>query len=363
MIKLITSVHSINNGRVYNLLRSIDNLKLNAEKISYTAGEKSENLDLKNIVQVTFKRQNNYIRRALHAIYFPFKLIRKGDVVVIMTPDLVPAAALIRVFVKYRLIVDVSENYETLIEDRSVKCKWLIRQLLKLTNSLIKKSDLVTVYADSAPPSGLMSRLTLKNVPYNMSTSCKFTYKKDENPTIIYTGDLRKSRGLYDLIKLAYIRTEWKFIIVGQISGDDGLHISQQLSAIENIEFYRATTYNNLIQYLYRAWIGIIPLHSTRAFNETIPAKLYDYIASGLPIISYNLTMVADMVKKYNIGFIRKDVDEVSHLLKKLYNSYNGLNQYEVNVDKLRGRLSSYRKNFEVFEEKLLLLSKGGFLA
>lgn len=56
------------------------------------------------------------------------------------------------------------------------------------------------------------------------------------------------------------------------------------------------------------------------------PSKFSQYIAAGLPIIAWNESAVADIIKKYNIGFIVSNLMEIdgilNNLTEKKYNIY-----------------------------------------
>jgi glycosyltransferase involved in cell wall biosynthesis len=356
MIKVISTAHSINNGRLYNLLHALNAITEIKEIECYAVGEFSKApSDLEKLKLFGRKAPSNYLLRLLYALFAPIKLIRKGDLVVLMNPELIFTALLMRLFFSGKVIVDISEDYRSLLKDRQLNKfnLWLSTQIITLSYFLVKKSDLVTVSNDEAPPTGLMPRLTLKNIQFNMEK--ELDKKLERLPTAIYVGDIRRTRGAYDLLELARRRGEWKFILIGELAPVDREQIRREIMTVSNIKFMPSMSYSQLIKYISNAWIGLIPLYKTEAFSKTMPAKFYDYISCGTPVLTYEIKC-SEMVRNYGVGAVVKGVNEMSKALKEIYLERDSIDSYRENTELLKKKLANHRRNFKLFQNRVLEL-------
>lgn len=67
------------------------------------------------------------------------------------------------------------------------------------------------------------------------------------------------------------------------------------------------------------------------------PSKFSQYIAAGLPIIAWNESAIADIIRKYNIGFVINNLMEIDDILNNL--TEEEYNIYLKNVMKLRKKV------------------------
>jgi len=71
---------------------------------------------------------------------------------------------------------------------------------------------------------------------------------------------------------------------------------------------------------LLRSDVCVIPYSPARfGFCHSMPAKLFDYMAAGKPIISTDLEEVADIIRSNNCGLVAADWNEFEMHVKRLY--------------------------------------------
>lgn len=70
---------------------------------------------------------------------------------------------------------------------------------------------------------------------------------------------------------------------------------------------------------LFRSDICVIPYPSNRlCFFRAVPAKLFDYMAAGKPIVSTDLKEVSDIIRMFNCGLVARDWKEFKLHLERL---------------------------------------------
>jgi glycosyltransferase involved in cell wall biosynthesis len=109
--------------------------------------------------------------------------------------------------------------------------------------------------------------------------------------SVIYTGGITPDRGLSVVIEAIprVIREikDFLFVIVG--SGFEVESLKRQIgkSGLEEyVKWVGWVAHDSLYEYIKASRIGIIPHHVTDHINTTIPNKIYDYMACGVPVIA-----------------------------------------------------------------------------
>jgi glycosyltransferase involved in cell wall biosynthesis len=181
----------------------------------------------------------------------------------------------------------------------------------------------------------------IKLIPYNPP--------KLKGPiTILYAGSALKVKDIDNLINALASLKEKGLSINLHIAGAQKIDIPNWV----NIGSYDWPTFVKTL--LLSADICVIPYPSSRmAFYYSLPAKLFDYMAAGKPVISTKLYEVGRIITAFNCGIVAKDWNEFAFYIEKLYRNrelarklgYNGrkavleLFDYELLAEKLLKRL------------------------
>jgi len=91
----------------------------------------------------------------------------------------------------------------------------------------------------------------------------------------------------------------------------------------------------------------------------SLPNKLFDYIQAGTPVLASNLPEVANIVNKYNIGLILKNItpQEISEQINILINQKDNLKTYSENCIKAANILC-WENEKEVLKQVIIKLMK-----
>jgi glycosyltransferase involved in cell wall biosynthesis len=106
-------------------------------------------------------------------------------------------------------------------------------------------------------------------------------------PRLIFAGALAaKKLDLMLLSELAKRRPEWSVVMVGPVGEGDPRGDLEALRQAPNIHMMGAQRFSELPAWLGHADVGIIPYAANRYTASVFPMKVYEYLASGLPVIS-----------------------------------------------------------------------------
>lgn len=165
----------------------------------------------------------------------------------------------------------------------------------------------------------------------SQNTNCGTSRDQFDWPgfTLLYVGHITEYRGLQDIIEsLKIVHKEDKSITLA-IAGDGPYKseleaLVKQLKLEDSVYFIGWMDPENIPHFLSSGDVGIIPHRINRFTNTTIPNKLFDYMAAGLPVFASAMDPVERVIAEYKCG-ITYDSDagaeEISDLIIKMKNS------------------------------------------
>jgi glycosyltransferase involved in cell wall biosynthesis len=132
---------------------------------------------------------------------------------------------------------------------------------------------------------------------------------RNETFTLIYVGGVARLRGL-DLIveSMPYILEQdegVRFLIVGD--GDDRSRLEdlvRDLEIEEHVAFVGWVKSKEVPSWIMKGDVGVIPHQVNQFTNTTIPNKLFDYMAVGIPVLATNMKPVRRIIEQEQCGVI-----------------------------------------------------------
>jgi glycosyltransferase involved in cell wall biosynthesis len=131
-----------------------------------------------------------------------------------------------------------------------------------------------------------------------------FIKEKTSKPIILYTGNIGEGQVLdFILPKLALKRKDLLFKVIGDGGAKKRLIDKVISQSIDNIEILKPTLRSNLINEYKEADILLVHLNDFEAFQKVLPSKIFEYAATGKPILAG--------VKGYTAKFFQEKIDGV----------------------------------------------------
>jgi glycosyltransferase involved in cell wall biosynthesis len=145
-------------------------------------------------------------------------------------------------------------------------------------------------------------------------------HNKDEKH-FFYTGTIDKTRQ-FEIILDAFEEvtdTRWKLFIATKDIPYVTKMLSHYPSLKSHISIYKATTKEEVLKGIAKADIGIALLPNISVFNSSLPVKIFDYYASGLPCLmthsSHTDSIFSDGETAWFCDFL---VDEIAKKIESL---------------------------------------------
>jgi glycosyltransferase involved in cell wall biosynthesis len=235
---------------------------------------------------------------------------------------------------RLRLVADVHEDYVALLRDRPWArglSGWVARAVARAGEVLAGCADL-TVVADSHLAPKATRRLVVRNLadPSMLPSAAGPDQSAglsgpgaEPRPRALYVGDLRASRGLFAMLDAAVAAPNWSFDLVGPVSASDQARLDDRLSAdralAARVQFPGRLAPARAWNRATGAWAGLALLENTAAFRDSMPSKIREYLACGLPVLTTPLPRPAALIRQTGAGAIVTSPAEAAAVLENWF--------------------------------------------
>ena len=239
----------------------------------------------------------------------------------------------------YTFVPTFPETFADLEKDLFKKCNMVITTAEELTVAKAQyNSNIFTV------PNGADIDFFLST--QDSQTTINDQIKNFESPVIGYVGSIFDWLNKPWIKKAAEKYKEWNFIFIGPIETD-----ISELKNIHNIHFYGPKEYKVLPQYLKGFSVATIPFVFNKVTLRASPIKFYEYLASGIPIVSSNLP---DLKSFKDYAYLVDDYDSYEQSLFNAVNNDNHeLKNKRMNLSKKYSWTSRFKMIDKIIDDNL----------
>jgi glycosyltransferase involved in cell wall biosynthesis len=307
----------------------------------------------------TIKRIWTFIIYCLISSWYAIKL--KADVVIASSgPITVGIPGLIARYVRNRkLIFEVRDIWpQGAIELGVIKNKLLIYLSYWLEERCYRASSHIITLSPGMK-SYIFERFKLTNIT-SVTNSANFDLFgiKVNNPVLpdfftthkvaIYYGNIGLVNNSILLIKAARLLKEMGIndiiiLLIGDGKEKDCLLNEASRQSLDNFKIFPLMSKTELVQLVQNSFISIVPLKGTPILDTSSPNKLFESLASGIPVIQNTKGWISDMLKDNNLGFT-VDADDPKELVEKLIYLKDNTNIYNTMCNNCK---SYALKNFD----------------
>jgi len=229
--------------------------------------------------------------------------------------DLWPDSLISLGVLKPGLMIDILKSLEKLYYKRATKlivATPRIRKHLFLEGIPLNKIEVLLNAAD-----------TELFKPRKVARPVEF---KPDDFIVTYVGNHSRMYDLANVLKTAVIlekNSKIKFLLVGEGETKAEIQEAAQKLKLSNIVFYDEKPLEEIAEILQWSNAGLIVLNGTRIAQETVPSKLAEYLATGLPVVATIGYDVKKILEKNRAGLIcePEDPQSLAKSILKLYRS------------------------------------------
>lgn len=245
-------------------------------------------------------RAITYLKFMISSLRVGTKLGRESDLIIASSPQLLVGVtgALIKLITRKKFILDIRDLWPDIVIDMEVMSKWNPIYLgLKILEGFMYSQATKIVY--NSPGFEEYLNYKIKNKEKILITNGIDNYileyfkinrpltdNKKSNYRMMYAGNLGIAQDIIILIKLALkYKNELEILLIGKGSQEELIVKEIKDNNIDNIKIISSIPRDKLLNEYLKSDILFLQLKDIEMFKKTIPSKIFEYMASGKPII------------------------------------------------------------------------------
>lgn len=138
--------------------------------------------------------------------------------------------------------------------------------------------------------------INLNNYPIldDYSINVNWENKRKE---ICYVGSISTNRGCFEIISaLDYVMPEVKLNLVGKYSYDEIQIRIKTLRSFSKVNEYGFISKDEVLKIYDRSLVGLITLLPIPTFKDSLPIKMFEYMAAGIPFVASDFPQWIDLI-------------------------------------------------------------------
>jgi glycosyltransferase involved in cell wall biosynthesis len=282
---------------------------------------------------VSFMPLSTFKRISIERLLAPLKVLAKlykvkHDILIVNTHELLMVALLNRIIFGGKIIYDIQENYYRNILHTNAFPKWArpilaywVRAKEKLTSPFFHGFFLAEKGYEKEVRFASKNVTVLENKPRIQGQLVKTS--KPGKTQLLFSGTLAESTGVFEAIRLAKSLHKLDKTIALHIIGFAARNETYQkiMNDISGLDFITLIGGNHLVPHtevmkaIFEADFGIISYPPSPHVENSMPTKLYEYVAAKLPILLCDHKPWVEFCHQYSAALILSDVLKTTELL------------------------------------------------
>ncbi|SFV66031.1 Unknown, probable lipopolysaccharide biosynthesis protein [hydrothermal vent metagenome] len=218
----------------------------------------------------------------------------------------------------------------------------------------LKKFDFVItatpIIKENFLQAGIKSK-DINNFP-TVDDFLKLSPQFEEN-TFCYVGTLYKTRGIEEIVK-AIEEVDAKLIIAGKFYDEEYEKYIKSLKGWKKVDFRGFVDKDEILKILENSLAGLVTLYPTPSYVEAYPVKMFEYMASGIGVISSNFSLYKELLGDSGIVVDPLNIDEISKAMQFCIDNKEKTREF----GKIGRKLVKDKYNWENEEKKLFDIYK-----
>lgn len=317
----VSTAHPRDDIRIYH--KMVKHLKLEGFNVSLLVadGLKDECVDNIDIHDVG-KASNRFGRFFFTSLRMMHRIIKeKPKFIHFHDPDFIIVAFILNIM-NYQVIYDVHEDVPRQILGK----KWIpkyIRRFVANVFEILEVRLSSRFYAIVCTTETISKRfirsnsrvITIKNYPI-VSEFIGTNFVRKRN-AICYVGAISESRGIIELMLALERLPGYTLTIAGLFESKELEERVRAMPSWRNVTYLGKIGRSEIVKLLAESSIGAVTLHPTPNYVDSLPIKMFEYMASGLPILASDFPVWLNLINRNEVGLCANPLD-VSDLINKV---------------------------------------------
>lgn len=231
----------------------------------------------------------------------------KPDAVHLHDPELVWAIPLFRLMGK-KVVYDAHEDLPNQVIDKPYIGRFTRPFILFMAHAVVKFASLSNriVVATSTighrfPPH---KTVLVRNYPALRPKQSSLIPVNERHDDLVYVGGISNNRGadvMIDAMTDINMPEKWSLILAGNMSKTLMGQVESH-KGWDFVDYLGQVSPDRARELMSEAKVGLCVLKSTPAHIDSLPTKLFEYLAEGTPVIVSNIPLWRSIIEKYDCG-------------------------------------------------------------
>lgn len=233
-----------------------------------------------------------------------------ADVFHLHDPELIPIGILLR-YRGYNVVFDSHEDIPKQILNKPYLPKatrytvslffgLLQKMACKKFNGLIAATDSIHQSLSSINT----NIITIHNYP--ILNEVPVAHIKNKNSKYIcYVGAISKIRGAMEMVQcMTHVTADVKLLLAGEITEKNLENEMRNNPGWKSVNYYGFVNREKVYEILDESIAGLVILHPTENYLDSLPVKMFEYMSAGIPFIASDFPKWRKIVDRHQCGIL-----------------------------------------------------------
>lgn len=240
-------------------------------------------------------------------------------------PELIPMILIWKVIHRRKAVFDAHEDLAKQVEGKPYLSDWNRKPVSGLARALVALADRFMDGIVAATPAIARNfrnhnLVVVRNYPW-LKEFPEVADRKPDPGIVAYVGGMSELRHFSTMVRVVERMPGAVLLLAGPMDSETA-SIYRRLPAEAPIEYMGLLPVSQVPQVLSRANVGLVFFGNTANHLESLPTKLFEYMASEIPFVATDFPYWMELLSEYHCGvFVDVEdedacVDAVAHLLE-----------------------------------------------
>lgn len=163
--------------------------------------------------------------------------------------------------------------------------------------------------------------------------------QSDRPKNVVYVGGITRNRGAEVMVSAVgneEFPEKWNFTLAGTAS-ESLIAQLNQIPGWEKTRFLGQVPSTEARDLLLNSKIGFVLLQNTQAYRESLPTKMFEYFAAGIPVIASDFPLWRTIVEKNECGILvdQESPEQIARAVKQYAENPEMLEKHSLNARRL----------------------------
>lgn len=309
----VSSAHPVSDPRVH--LREAASLAQAGYDVTLVAVASDVAVPETGVRLIVLPRRSRWQRMTWGSLEAVYRALRtSARVVHLHDPELVWAVPLLRAFGR-TVVYDAHEDLPQQVYNKSyvpAAVRPLAARLCRFVIRIAALSDHVVAATETIAATFPQNKVsTVRNYPVLRSLEST-TPLHERGTTAGYLGVISAERGAAEMID-AFASPScpegWRAAIAGSTSPPSLLEELRARPGWSRVDYRGVLSPDGARDLLGECRVGLVVLQRSRAYLDSLPTKMFEYFAAGIPVIASDFPLWRSIVEEHDCGLLVDETD------------------------------------------------------